>query len=465
MSFVELISEDVEQAIECFEAFHQRFAARFATKTREMSLAAKQYVHGQLVCQARGNLMQFEKLVPQSDQQSLHHLVSNSPWDEHGVLNEIAACVSQRIGDATQGALHIDESGFPKQGRHSVGVARQYCGRLGKVENCQVGVFLGYTHNGYRILLDKRLYLPEEWAGEEKRREQCGVPAEVTFHTKAQLGFQMIHRAREQKMPYAWIGMDTHYGQQSWLLTQLEADGEIYIADVPCDTRVWVECPQIEIPPRQGDRGRTPTNWKLVDGEPSPVEVQKVAEHLPQAAWQRVYVRDTERGELWTRIVCLRVYPVRDGLPGKATWLILRLDEAENKRKYQFCNAPEETPFERLAQMSHSRYWMERAIQDAKGEAGLDNYQLRGWQGWHHHMTLTFLAMLFLLELQMDWRTKAPLLTVQDVREILEIILPKRHFDSQEVLKLIEQKHKARVAARRSHRRRQNNRQKTKLKR
>jgi len=455
MTLVNLISSDVEQANQRFDDFHTRYAQHFATRTRDVSLQAKQYTHGQLIRQKRGNLMEFQKRVPQSDSQALHHCVANSPWEDQPVLTRLAADVSRHIGDAANGSLHIDESGFPKQGKHSVGVKRQYCGRLGKVDNCQMGVFLGYTHGHHRMLLDKRLYLPEEWASDLPRRRAAGVPDEVTFQTKAQLGLEMLNQAREHQVPYAWIGMDTHYGQQPWLLAALEEEGEVYIADVPCDTRVWLECPQTHIPPRKGKRGRKPTKRRVVEGQPPPVEVRQLADqHFPESA-RRVYVRDTERGELWTRLVLLRVFPVRDQLPGPATWLLLREDEGQPKRKYQLCNAAEDTSFERIAQMSHSRYWMERAIQDAKGDAGLDEYQLRGWRGWHHHMTLTFLAMLFLLELQLEWKPKASLLTLKDVREILDVILPKRHIDKQEILRLIESKHQARLSARRSHHRRQ----------
>lgn len=459
MSLVALVSEDVAQAIARFEGFHTRFAARFSTETRTMSVQAGQYLHGQLGCHREGTLVQFEKLVPESHHQSLHHFVSNSPWEEKGVLDDVADSVSARIGDAEHGGLHMDESGFPKQGDQSVGVARQYCGRLGKVENCQVGVFLGYTHNSHRILLDKRLYLPEAWISDSARRSNCGVPEEITFQTKAQLGLAMVWEARKRGIAYAWVGMDCHYGQQPWLLEELEQHDELYIADIPCDTRVWLECPRTEIPARKGNRGRPPTKLQVVAGEPAPVEVRHLAQHLPSfSAWNRVYVRDTERGALWTRLACLRVYPVRHGLPGPPTWLILREDESEQKRKYQFCNAPQDTPFERLAEMSHSRYWMERAIQDAKGEAAMDEYQVRGWRGWHHHMTMTILAMLFLLELQLDWQPKAPMLTLRDVREILEVILPQRTITSKQILQLIEQKHKARRSARLSHQRRQNKR-------
>ena len=324
-----------------------------------------------------------------------------------------------------------------------MGVSRQYCGSLGKVDNCQVGVFLGYTSNNYRMLLDKRLYLPEEWIVDKERRQKCGVPENVVFQTKAQLGLELIGKAIERKIPFGWIGMDSHYGQQPWLLEELESQKLLYIADVPCDSRVWLELPKTEIPLRKGDIGRKPTKLKA---DTQPIEVRQLASQVDPNHWHRMYIRDTERGQLWSLLVFLRVYPVVDELPGTQTWLILRKDEGQQKLKYQYSNAPLETPLERLAEMSHSRYWMERAIQDAKGEAGLDEYELRSWRGWHHHITMTIVAMLFLLELQLVWKPKALELTLRDVREILEVILPKREITADEILKLIEQKHKAKLS-------------------
>ncbi len=447
MALIELVSSDIKQAIERFEQFHQRFAHYFANKTRTVAHRAKQYMQGQLQYQRWGNMVQFEKVVPDSDHQSLQHFASNSPWEDEPILDDVCETVSGRIGDAEHGSIHIDESGLPKQGNDSVGVSRQYCGRLGKVANCQMGVFLGYTANNYRMLLDKRLYLPEKWVSDKERREKCGVPEDIEFQTKAQLGLELIRKAQERDIPFAWIGMDSHYGQQEWLLAELESQELLYIADIPCDTRVWLELPRLALPPRKGSRGPKSTKLKA---DSQPTRVDQIASALEQSQWTRMYIRDTERGELWSWLVFLRVYPVRDQLPGPETWLILRKDEGEKKLKYQFCNASSDTPLELLAEMSHSRYWMERAIQDAKGEAGLADYELRGWRGWHHHMTMTILAMLFLLELQLDWKPKAPNLTIQDVREILEVILPRREMTPDEILKIIQQKHKAKLSARRS---------------
>lgn len=201
MTLVHLVSSDVEQATQRFDDFHARYAPHFQTSTRDVSLQAKQYNHGQLIRQRQGNLMEFSKRVPQSNNQTLHHCVANSPWEDQPVLTQLAEDVSGHIGDAIGGSLHIDESGFPKQGKHSVGVKRQYCGRLGKVDNCQMGVLLGYTQGHHRILLDKRLYLPEEWADDMPRRRAVGVPDVVTSQTKAQLGLEMLNQARKHQIP------------------------------------------------------------------------------------------------------------------------------------------------------------------------------------------------------------------------------------------------------------------------
>lgn len=453
MKFVELSVEELTEAVTLFETFHAEFADCFWTKTRDVNKQSSQYIQGQLLCLERGNMTNLTQVVPESDNQSFQQFLSDSPWKDEPVIKKLQQQVTQRIGDAEEGALHIDESGFVKQGTRSVGVKRQYCGRLGKVDNCQVGVFLGYTRGNYRTLIDRRLYLPEDWALDKGRRKKAGVPEEIPFQTKAQLGLEMIKEAIQGDVAFGWIGMDCHYGEHPWLLAELSELSVIYAADVPCNTRVWLEGPETEIPARKGTRGRLPSQKKVKEGEPGPVEALKIAQQLPKNAWHRLFLRDTERKPLWCRLAALRVYPVWDGLPGPEHWLLIRKDEGQQDRKYQLCNAPTSTPLQRLGQMSASRYWMERAIEDAKGETGLADYEVRGWPGWHHHMTMTLLAMLFLLQLNLHWQEKAPLLTVQDVLQILEVILPKREITPQEILQLIEQKHRARDSAKRSHHR------------
>jgi SRSO17 transposase len=398
-------------------------------------------------------MVNYARSVPDTNNQVLQNFISDSPWDEKPVIDQIQNDITQLIGDKNNGSIHIDESGFKKSGMNSVGVKRQYCGRLGKVDNCQVGVYLGYTNGNRRTLIDERLYLPEDWANDPVRRKQCGVPDDVIFKTKGELGLEMILDARERRVPFAWIGMDCFYGEQPWLRSEIDSSGLIYIADIPCDTRVWLNLPKTEIPEKKGVRGPNPSIEKLALGESESVKVQKLVDY-PDIKYNRVFLRETERKELWSKLACMRVYPVENKLPGKETWLIIRKDEGDNEKKYQFSNASADTSIEQLGQMSCSRYWMERALQDAKGNTKMADYQVRGWTAWHHHMVMTLLAMLFILGLQIEFGKKAPMTSVQDVKEILEVIMPKREITEEEILAIILQKHKARLSARKSHHRR-----------
>lgn len=350
-------------------------------------------------------MSKYAQIVPGSSKQSLQHMISRSHWRDDLILNQIQKDVTKLIGDEINGSIHIDESSFPKQGTDSVGVARQYCGRLGKIDNCQVGVFLGYVNGRNRTLIDERLYLPKEWAEDLSRRREAGVPDEVTFKTKAQLAKEMILHARDNGVPFAWVGMDSLYGDLPWLRNDLDVEGITYIADIHRDTWVWLDLPRIGIPERKSHQGRCPTRTVVVDGEPSAVLVEDIAKQIPSSQWIRVFVRDTERGALWTEIATLPVYPREDDLPGRRQLLILRRDENTNNVKYQLSNAPLDSSLSSIAKMSHSRYWIERAFEDGKGIAGLADYQIRTWTGWHHHITLSLLAMFALLSISYEGKS------------------------------------------------------------
>ena len=410
-----------------------------------------QYIQGKFLAKGKGNMCTYPKDVPDCDNQSLQHFVSNSPWDHRPVLKHIQRDVTEAIGDENNGSIHVDECCFPKQGKDSVGVASQYCGRLGKVANCQVGVFLGYTRDSYRTIIDERLYMPKKWISDKKRRKKCGVPWFVRFKKKTELAWEMIRQAKK-KIPFSWIGMDSLYGRDSWLRNKIDKHDMIYIADIPCNLRVWLQKPKVGVPERKKGRGRPPTREQVLDDS---VRVDELKKRVSEDAWQKVFIRDTERRELWVNMVCLRVYPREDnGLPGKECWLIIREDPESGEVKYQYSNAPADTSIDQLAKMSGSRYWIERTFEDGKGIAGLADYQVRNWTGWHHHMTMTILAMLYLLLLTLQLGEKAEFLTVQDAKEILEVIMPKRKITRGEVVKIILEKHKRRLSARQSHHRR-----------
>ena len=443
--------KDIQRSYGTINDLHEGYTFHFLTKTRNMVKQSYQYIQGKFLAKGKGNMCTYPKDVPDCDNQSLQHFVSNSPWDHRPVLKHIQRDVTEAIGDENNGSIHVDECCFPKQGKDSVGVASQYCGRLGKVANCQVGVFLGYTKDSYRTIIDERLYMPKKWISDKKRRKKCGVPWFVRFKKKTELAWEMIRQAKK-KIPFSWIGMDSLYGRDSWLRNKIDKHDMIYIADIPCNLRVWLQKPKVGVPERKKGRGRPPTREQVLDDS---VRVDELKKRVSEDAWQKVFIRDTERRELWVNMVCLRVYPREDdGLPGKECWLIIREDPESGEVKYQYSNAPADTSIDQLAKMSGSRYWIERTFEDGKGIAGLADYQVRNWTGWHHHMTMTILAMLYLLLLTLQLGEKAEFLTVQDAKEILEVIMPKRKITRGEVVKIILEKHKRRLSARQSHHRR-----------
>jgi len=451
-----LCVKDLHDLIDKVNHMHNGYTSHFITKTRSVAKQSFQYLQGKLLGKGRGNMCTYAKDVPDCNNQSLQHFVSNSPWNHRPVLEHIQRDVTDAIGDENNGSIHVDECCFPKQGKDSVGAASQYCGRLGKIANCQVGVFLGYTKDSYRTLIDERLFLPKGWIDDKKRRKKCGVPWYVRFKKKTELAWEMIlHAQKKNKVPFGWIGIDCFYGRDSWLRNKIDAQGLIYIADIPNNLGVWLERPKTGVPSRKkGVRGRNPTRQKVIEG-PEPTKVRDIKNQLGSEEWHHVFIRDTERRELWADMAVLRVFPSENnGLPGDECWLIIRKDPKSKEIKYQLSNAPLDTSIDHLAEMSGSRYWIERTFEDGKGIAGLADYQVRNWTGWHHHMTMTLLAMLYIMLMTIDLGKKAEFLTVQDMKEVFEVIMPKRKITDEEILHLILEKHKARLSARRSHHRR-----------
>lgn len=443
----ELSVEDIQAQAEALVEFHRQYEVYFQTKTRDNSTQALEYLKGQLLLKSKRNMSQMATEITEINEQALSHFTSTSPWDDASLTVQIGQDAVLLIGP--QGALILDESGNPKQGDKSVGVARQYCGRLGKVDNCQVGVFVAYAKAGQTTLIDKRLYLPQEWIDDPDRCRQAGVPEqELVFRKKSELGLELILQARKNGIPFTFVDMDAHYGQQAWLLSRLAAENIEYMAEIPADTRVYLAYPPVGIPERKGSKGRQPSKNRVLEGQPLEVRSLLTTDKL---TWTLMKVRDTARGELWIKFARLRVYRLEDELPvAQPVWLCLRQELDTGEVKFAFSNAPTNSPKKVLADKMCTRYWVERALEDAKGLAGLAEYQVIGWRGWHHHMTMTMLAMLFLLTLRKNWVSQAPMLTLQDAKQILEMILPKKTLTLEDAVKIIEKKHLNRYSSRNS---------------
>jgi SRSO17 transposase len=443
----ELSAADIQEQAEALVEFHTNYAPYFRTQTRDSAAQALEYLKGQLLLKSKRNMSQMALEVTEINEQALSHFISNSPWHDGALTTEIGQGAVELIGPG--GALILDESGCPKQGDKSVGVARQYCGRLGKVDNCQVGVFIAYAKAGQTTLIDKRLYLPQEWTDDLERCKKAGIPPEqMGFRKKSELGLEMILKAKQNQLPFKFVGMDAHYGQQGWLLSRLAAADMEYMAEIPADTRVYLDYPPVGIPERKGNTGRKPTKCRVLAG--APIEVRALLA-TDKVAWTLLKVRDTARGELWINFAALRVYRIEDELPvAQPLWLCIRQDLNSGELKFAFSNAAPNSPKKILADKLCTRYWVERALEDAKGLAGLADYQVIGWRGWHHHMTMTMLAMLFLVTLRARLLPQAPMLTLQDAKQILEIVMPKKTLTLKDALNIIENKHLNRYRSRNS---------------
>jgi len=293
--------------------------------------------------------------------------------------------------------LIVDESGIPKCGDKSVGVARQYCGATGKIDNCQVAVYLAYAGPGGHTLLDERLYLPEdEWANDPARRKEAGVPEDVVFRTKPELALELIRHVGP-KIRHGWVTFDEGYGKDPDFLSGLEELGERYIGEVPKSCRGWLRRPEVQ-GPGAGRRGRRTSKPRVAPGQPEPQTVEEIAAALPASAWKRLQFREGTKGVQVAHFAAIRLVVERDDLPGPELWLVIeRSCDQAPYIKYYLSNAGRDCPLLELAQAGHNRWPIEDCFLRGKQELGLDDYEVRGWRGFHHHMTLVMLAMWFLV--------------------------------------------------------------------
>jgi len=385
--------------------FHRRFAPLFGRP--EARRRGEQYLRGLLVQQTdRRNAENLAETIPGATPRTLQRFLTEAPWDAAAVVTELQAYVAERL-TAPDAVFVLDETGFPKQGTKSVGVARQYCGTLGKIGNCQVGVFVAYTSLLGTALIDHRLYLPARWTVDHARCAAAGVPSGVGFATKADLGLAMLRQVRVRgTLAGRWVTADEAYGQVPSFRDALDAEGWWYVLEVPVSTPVFTEATASAIPTWVGT-GRKPTKARLVAGTRPAQPVATVLAAAAATDWQTLTVAEGAQGPRTYQFVAQRVWEGRDGVPGRTCWLLLRRNPDGTDPKAYLANAPADTPLVRLAEVGAQRWAIGTAFQQAKGEAGLDEYEVRGWVGWQHHVTLVLLAAAFLLTIQQVWGGKA----------------------------------------------------------
>jgi SRSO17 transposase len=370
--------------MERLDQFAEPFAARL--RRPEQRVHARTYLQGLLSDVERKNAEAIAYRHDE-DRQGLQTFLGTAPWDYQPLLEELACQVGEQLGEP-DGVIVFDPSAFPKKGPHSVAVARQWCGRLGKVENCQVGIFMGYVSRNEHALVDVRLYVPREWTKNRRRRKQCGIPKELRYQTRHEMVLEML-KTRGHLLPHGWIAGDDEMGRPAWFRRKLADSGERYLLAVPSNTTIR----DLEVePPAYSGRGRQPK-------QPFQ-QVRKWCKSLSKNAWTCLEVRDAEKGPLVVEMVKRRVIAKIDRKVGdEETLVVIRSPDGDGAWKYDYAlsNAPITTPLSEFAWVAKAAHRIEECLQRGKSEAGLADYQVRTWLGRHHHITLSLMATWFLV--------------------------------------------------------------------
>jgi SRSO17 transposase len=336
------------------------------------------------------------------DIQAMQQFIGQGRWQDEKMLQKHRQLVDETLGEE-DGVYIVDESGFPKKGEHSVGVARQWCGVLGKVENCQVGVFGAYASRQGYTLVDHHLFLPEEWFDDDHRErwKKCGIPDETTFQTKPQIALERLQAVvAAGSLRFQWVTCDELYGRSPEFLDGVAALDRWYLAEVPYNLRVWKTRPETAVPEWSG-RGPHPTKERLLPGEPEPQRVDKIVASLKPEEWQPYLIKEGSKGPMVANFAFLPGVAVRDELPGPDVWIVFRRSLGEEPElKVYLSNAPLDTPVRELVRVAGLRWPVETAIEEGKDGLGMDHYEVRSWLGWHHHMTECLLAHHFLVRCQ-----------------------------------------------------------------
>jgi SRSO17 transposase len=361
-------SKTIERWSAYLEELHARIAPHFLRP--EVRARAYRYLTGLLADVRRKNSWQMAEAIGEARPRGVQHLLNDARWDADEVRDDLRDYVVEHFGDERSGVQIVDETGFLKKGEKSVGVARQYTGTAGKRENCQVGVFVCYSSEEGAAFIDRALYVPKEWAEDSARREEAGVPEEVRFSTKGKLAKKMLKRALGAGVPARWVVADTVYGTARGLRGWLEEQGCFYVLGVTGTHGVYHEGHQ--------RRART------------------VAKRLAEEAWFRASAGKGSKGERLYNWACVPL-PDPDSTEEAGRWLLLRRNiDDPTEYAYYLAYGPAETPVRQLIRIAGRRWQVEDCFEAAKGEVGLDEYEVRKWDGWHRHTTLCLLAHAYL---------------------------------------------------------------------
>jgi SRSO17 transposase len=438
------------------------YSQHFVVWGRDLGKHASDYLSGLLGTERRRNLEGIHGDIPESNYQGIQQFITDSPWKEGALMAQIAGEVDGLLGGHRHSALILDETTFIKKGQSSVGVQRQYCGRLGKTENCQMGVFACLGRGERSAIVDFRLFIPESWANDASRCEKAGIPEPMRRHrSKQELALELVSTAKERGLRFRWVLGDSAYGSSVEFAREVERLGYLYLLDAAGSTRVWDADPKPVPQEKSAGRGRPGTRCRL--GHPGAKRLK--LEEMVKARFARqareITIRETTQGPLRAQVLILEVWLWEQGSATSERRTVVAREYEDGKIKISWTNAPVGTSAQELAYMQAQRHWIERSFEDGKSELGLAEYEVRKWRGWHHHMALVSLAMLFVLKERIAHSQSAPPLSTRDVVELLRFYLPRRGGTEKEVLDDLVRRHHQRRQASISHANRRRRRRKS----
>jgi len=392
---------DIKDFINELSGFHEQFADCF--QRSESRTHFFKYMAGQFSPIERKSIEPIALAVKDGNVRAMQRFVSDAPWDDNKMIAKYRNLVNDDLG-SPDGALIFDESGFIKKGKDSIGVARQYCGTAGKVDNCQVGVFAAYVSEQGYALVDKQLFIPRKWFTDDyfQRRIKCNLPADTVFHTKPQLAVEILDTVvKENVLPFKYVLSDCLYGISPEFIKAVEAlPDKTYFVSVPKDTLCWLKRP-MAITKQYIWGGKIRTKTVLANPDSKPIAVDELAKNINDYFWYRRKVSEGTKGPIVYEYTRRQIILSAAGLPQKTVWLLIRRTLGDEPQ-YSFfiSNASVSTRLKTLVWLSGLRWAIEQCFEENKSELGMDQYEVRKFPGWHHHMLTCMLAHFFLWHLK-----------------------------------------------------------------
>ena len=438
---------------DCIYNYVKPFASNFKSYRFDNTPTAVHYLEGLLLCpKGEANMERMEEYVSGSEYRAYQHFISNSKWNCKGLFAQISTETSVLLNEQHQKnkkavGYILDESSHLKKGKKSIGVARQYAGTIGKVDNCQVGVYSSLVNHKYASIINERIFLPTPWVNDSERCDEAKVPKySREYKTKPQLALEMIKEDIERGVQFDWVGGDGLYGHNAELRDGLDESGQFFVLDVHKDEKVYSEEPSISVPKKKKGRGCKP---KLPKADITSIRLNELILAVSKESWKQEKIRNTVTGvlKLWVYKKEVWVWNKEKTETKKYTLIITKTIENKPKVKYSFSNGDvEEYSHKEYAYFVCQRYWVERTFDNAKNELGMSDYQVRKWQSWHNHHAIIMLASLFIIKQQIENEEEIPLLSFKDARILIVTRICLNQTDMDEKVKQMGKRHKKRQA-------------------